>query len=139
MQMPGFLTERPGGCWDIGAFIPFVCETACDHLFRLNNSQTTVISVLHSCSCLCTYMHVCVKLGVSLELCEDYTHSEESYYNTHCSPGPLALALLSYSLHACVHAVCVPTACLSVSVRVCEGPCACKLSCGSDRMGLHNL
>lgn len=60
-------------------------------------------------------MHVCVKFGVSLELCEDYTHSEDSYYSTHCSPGPLALALLS-SLHACVHAVCVPTACLSVSV-----------------------
>lgn len=59
-----FLTERPGGCWDIGAFIPFVCKTARDHLFRLNNSQTTVISVLHSCSCLCTYMHVCVKFGV---------------------------------------------------------------------------
>lgn len=61
----------------ISAFILFVCKTTCDHLFRLNNSQTTVTSVLHSgsfipvCARTCMYC-MCVKFGVSLQLCEDF-------------------------------------------------------------------
>lgn len=56
MRLP---TERPEGCWDIGAFISIVWETTCDHLFCLNNSQTIASSVLHSDSLVPVYARIC--------------------------------------------------------------------------------